>query len=178
MQNLEFIFIITGVLLLIAAAYLGRRRKVDPNPRAPAQPQPGLSPENTQKLQTSLIELLRELHALSNDMTVDLEEKLSELKEVLQEADKKLEEASNAEIEEEPAAAPAPAPQDETAESPEGSDSEFPETAADDIASPPTGRYGEIYRMTDEGLPIDEIARRMNMGKGEIQLILSLREED
>ncbi len=32
--------------------------------------------------------------------------------------------------------------------------------------------------MDDEGLPINEIARRMNMGKGEIQLILSLREKD
>ena len=32
--------------------------------------------------------------------------------------------------------------------------------------------------MEDQGLPIEEIARQMQMGKGEIQLILSLREKD
>ena len=44
-------------------------------------------------------------------------------------------------------------------------------------AAPPVGRYRKIYQMQDEGLPIDEIARSMSMGKGEIQLILSLREK-
>jgi hypothetical protein len=32
--------------------------------------------------------------------------------------------------------------------------------------------------MDDQGASIDEIARRMKMGKGEIQLILSLREKN
>ena len=35
-------------------------------------------------------------------------------------------------------------------------------------------KYSVIKEMQDEGLPISEIARRLNMGQGEIQLIIGL----
>ncbi len=35
--------------------------------------------------------------------------------------------------------------------------------------------YAEVYRMADKGLGVTEIARRLNMTKGEVQLILGLR---
>jgi hypothetical protein len=129
-------------------------------------------------LQISLTELLRELHTLSNDMTVDLEEKLAELKEVLQQADNKLEEMSAVTTQVKPTVELPP----ESSAEPDPLDAlldEGPaEIPASNAAPVPTGRYRDIYEMDDKGLPISEIARRMNMGKGEIQLILSLREKD
>jgi len=177
MQTLEIICMLAGVGLLVAVALLGKRQKDDREQRLPDQRQPDLSPEGSAKLQTSLMELLRELHTLSNDMTVDLDQKLTELKEVLQQADNKLEEIASAGGEEEPAEENESPLGIEAADPTDGYESEPPE-AHDDDAAAPTGRYKEIYQMEDEGLPIEEIARRLSMGKGEIQLILSLREKD
>ena len=36
-------------------------------------------------------------------------------------------------------------------------------------------RYEAIYRLADEGRTVEEIAQQLQMGKGEVQLILSLR---
>ncbi|MBU0701559.1 DUF2802 domain-containing protein [bacterium] len=37
--------------------------------------------------------------------------------------------------------------------------------------------YSQIYKMSDEGLSIDEIAQQTKMGKGEVRLILGLRKK-
>jgi len=42
---------------------------------------------------------------------------------------------------------------------------------------PPTRRRDEVYRLADEGMEVEEIAQRTRMGKGEIGLILNLREK-
>ena len=178
MSSIEFIFIATGILLLIVSALLGRRQETEPKTHEQPPPQPASSNEDADKLQISLTELLRELHTLSNDMTVDLEEKLTELKEVLQQADNKLEEMSAATAEDKPPVEPPPESSTEAGSLDALLDEEPEEVSENNEAPVPTGRYREIYEMDDEGLPINEIARRMNMGKGEIQLILSLREKD
>lgn len=178
MSNIEFIFIATGIVLLIVSALLGRRPKAEPEPLERQPPQLVPTYEDAEKLQISLTELLRELHALSNDMTVDLEEKLAELKEVLQQADNKLEEMSAATVENRPIDEPLQGLSTETDPLDVLLDDEPAKVAENNTAPVPPGRYREIYQMDDEGLPINEIARRMNMGKGEIQLILSLREKD
>jgi hypothetical protein len=179
MSSIEFIFIATGLLLLIASVLLGRRQKARPEGLEQQPPQPVIpTNEDAEKLQKSLTELLRELHTLSNDMTVDLEEKLAELKEMLQQADNKLEEMSAATVENRPIDDAFPEPSAETNPLDVLLDDEPVKVGENNAAPVPTGRYREIYQMDDEGLPINEIARRMNMGKGEIQLILSLREKD
>ena len=178
MSSIEFIFIATGILLLIVSALLGRRQETEPEPHEQQPPQPTSSNKDAEKLQISLTELLRELHTLSNDMTVDLEEKLAELKEVLQQADNKLEEMSAVTAEDKPPVEPPPESSTEKGPLDALLDEEPADAPENNAAPVPTGRYREIYEMDDEGLPINEIARRMNMGKGEIQLILSLREKD
>jgi len=179
MLLLEILLIAAGALLLALSAVLGKKQETGAESPAQERPPAGPSPEASSKLQTSLTELLRELHTLSNDMSVDLEEKLTELKEVLQLADMKLEEMSTAGIREKQESEPTPEP---AAESAAFANAPAPDIQFDeeqDVAPLYLNdRYREIYQMDDEGLPIDEIARRMQMGKGEIQLILSLREKD
>ena len=168
MQLIEICLIGMGTLLLALAFYLGKKHGGRDEPGAREQVVEGLSPEKAVRLQTSLMRLLQELQTLSSDMTTDLEEKLSELKELLQLADTTHEEKSADTPEKEPSAEMKTEKQKETSE-----------TAADEATSPPLShRYSEIFKMAEEGLAIDEIARRMQMGKGEIQLILSLRQKD
>jgi len=177
MLLLEILLIAAGALLLAFSAVLGKEQETGAESPAQEQPPAGPSLEASSKLQTSLTELLRELHTLSNDMSVDLEEKLTELKEVLQLADKKLEEISTAGIKEKQESEPTPEPESAALANAPAPDIQYDEEQ--DVAPPYLNdRYREIYQMDDEGLPIDEIARRMQMGKGEIQLILSLREKD
>lgn len=196
MQDIELILIAVGALLIIVSALLGRRKGAEPESPAPPMPAPDVSPEGAVELKTSLAELLRDLQELNDDMTADLEDKLAELKEALEEADNKLEEMAAAgigqnppeELSEEPSEKPSggtapeprwPSESEESQEPQESREPLEPREQEENIPMPsPTGRYGEIYRLEDGGLPVEEIARRMNMGKGEIQLILSLREKD
>lgn len=179
MQLLEIFLIAAGALLLILSARPDGKNGAGSEPPEREQPPAEPSIEASAKLQTSLSELLGELHSLSGSMAIDLEKKLAELKEVLQLADKKLEKMSKAGMKKKPARKPAP---EQSAEEETGAraPASQPRPTEEEKPTPAslTGRYGEIYQMEDQGLPIEEIARQMQMGKGEIQLILSLREKD
>lgn len=169
----EFVFIAAGILFLLAVA----RMRTDESPTGKScQPLPAgseVSAEHAAKLQASLAELLHELQTLSQDVTGDLEQKLSELKELLQVADRKLEELSSQEQEQEGYYLEKLRAEKERTARPE-----LQITVEDADVPPLSERYKRIYRMADEGLSIDDIARRLEMGKGEIQLILSLRKKE
>jgi hypothetical protein len=179
MHLFEIFLISIGTLLLVIAFYLGKRHADGDEYSVHAQLDTGLSPEKATKLQSSLTQLLHELQTLSSDMTADLDQKLSELKELLQLADNTLEEMSPVEIEEQLPIESTVETQAEKEESTESFEPEHQLNAGEEsMPLPPAHRYTEIFQMEEEGLPIDEIARRMQMGKGEIQLILSLRQKD
>jgi hypothetical protein len=173
MLFLETVLIIGGVALLIAAFVLGRKQGVGPYVASPAMP--GLSAPNAVKLYSQLTELIHELHTISRDVTFDLEEKLAQLKELLQMADTKLEGLTSAD---------AAQSEMQTPTEPEALDA-MPAEEWDPEAeigphevSAHLDRYRRIYELADQGLSLDEIARQVEMGKGEIQLILSLRDKD
>lgn len=179
MQSVEVLLIGAGVLLLVLAYWLGAREKVEQESAPPVQAAPALSPENSTKLQTSVTELLNEIQTLSRDVTIGLEQKLSELKELLQLADMKREELSS-EMGGDMETGEKTAERQTTETAP--IDTRNPEleiTVEDDDASPlSSDRYQQIYQLSDQGYSLDEIARAVQMGKGEIQLILSLRKKN
>jgi hypothetical protein len=178
MQLIEICFIGIGALLLALAFYLGRRQPDKDKDTARDQAIKGISPEKAVRLQTSLMQLFHELQTLGNDMSLDLEKKLSELKELLHLADTTRGEESTTEPETESSAEPDMEERGER-EEPEPLETEPSSTVEEEIAPPPLShRYSEIFQMAEAGFPIEEIARRMHMGKGEIQLILSLRQKD
>lgn len=182
MQFVEIALMAAGVLFLVFAARLSRDEDQTPKAPPPEQPLSNLSHQSAVKLQQSLTALLHELQTLSRDITLDLEEKLAELKELVQIADTKLEELTPNDVENKEVDAQEIQPQMEKVEPAE----EFEEDESDlqiivedgDTPPNPSNRYQAIYKMADEGLAIDEIAREIQMGKGEIQLILSLRKKD
>jgi len=173
----ELFFVTTGIALLVFAFWLGEGQRSGVIGRTTPVPSTA-SINHALKLQNSLNELLRELQSLSQEVTDDLEEKLGQLKDLLQIADMKYEELSapddgsdgNGEPEYQFAERKPPI---------EPEDSELELTIEDDEAPPmPSGRYRQIYQLADDGCSLEEIARHVRMGKGEIQLILSLRKKD
>jgi len=176
MALIEIFLILSGVALLVIAINWGNKQKADADSPPPPPLLSDTSYENSVKLQKALTELVNELHTLSRDVTLDMEQKLSELKELLQLADTKLEELSAKETGGHNADG---APHEWSVDNDGGArlyDHE-PQIVPSDADAVPSSsnRYQQIYDMADEGLPIDDIARSMEMGKGEIQLILSLR---
>ncbi len=178
MQLAEILLIGTGLFMLACAVYLGRRQAIKDaalSHKAVAD----ISRENASRLQISLMQLLDELQALSGAMTADLEGKLSELKELLHLADTTIGEMSASEPIED---SPSVVEEEEHIDREDNdvqSETELQSAAEEKMTpSPLLERYNEIFHMAEEGLTIDEIARRTQMGKGEIQLILSLRQED
>ncbi|GAB4347004.1 MAG: hypothetical protein Kow0099_28720 [Candidatus Abyssubacteria bacterium] len=173
MLFLEALLIIGGIALLTASFLLGRRQDGASYAASPAMP--GLSAPNAVKLYSQLTELIHELHTISRDVTFDLEEKLAQLKELLQVADTKLEGLTSADA---PGFDTQPAAQSDFLD--ETPPVEWdPEADIGRQGSPAhLDRYRRIYELADQGLPIDEISRQVEMGKGEIQLILSLRDKD
>jgi DNA-binding NarL/FixJ family response regulator len=175
MQFIEILLMAAGVILLLAAVYLGRN---DTRP-TPAVPPAELSSENTNKLHATLTQLLQEMERLSRDMTIDVEQTVSELKKMLQTADRKIEALSLAGEPKRPTEEPTPGPQPGTEETAESPDPELDVTIEDDAApSIASERHREIIELADQGLSVEDIARRMQTGKGEIQLILTLRKRD
>ncbi len=177
MPLVEICLILIGALLLVLSVFFERKHGEIAAPPAPKQLNHSLTAENALKLQSSLTELLRELQTLGQDVTVDLEGKLVELKELLHLADKKLGELSEAENKFAPPQPEEPQ-KDNQAPAAASPSPELQITVEDDFPSATANRYQQIYQMADEGLSVDEIARRTQMGKGEIQLILSLRKKD
>ena len=96
MEFVEIFLMIAGALLLLLAIYLGREQQDENNPPAADEPAPSFSAESATKLEKSLTEMVHEVHNLSRDMTEDLDQRLSELKELLEFADIKVEELTRA----------------------------------------------------------------------------------
>ncbi len=178
MQSIEVVFIGAGILLLVVAYWLGTRIKVEVESAPAMQAAPALSPENATKLQASVTELLNEIQTLSRDVTIDLEQKLLELKELLQLADMKREELSSEMVEDIEVREKTAERQTNKAVSTDRPSPELQITVEDDEAPSLPNRYQQIYQLADQGYSLDEIARDVQMGKGEIQLILSLRTKD
>jgi hypothetical protein len=175
MEFIEICLILAGVLLLALAAKGEKKPPDNTDTRFPGPPLSDTSYENSVKLQRALTELVNELHTLSRDVTLDMEQKLLELKELLQLADTKLEEISLKEAGyRHTDRAPERDADNEAGTSPH---SHEPQSGSNGVeaSSSSSNRYQQIYDLADEGLPINDIARNMHMGKGEIQLILSLR---
>jgi hypothetical protein len=178
MLFIEIFFIVAGTGLLVLSHHFGKRQESNGGPHSTTPIPSTASINHALKLQNSLNELFRELQSLSQGITDDLEEKLGRLKDLLQLADNKCVELSSA-GEGNGAGDGRHSNGDEARKALDSQPSELHLIVEDD-ESPQTAsaRYQQIYQLADEGLSLDEIARHVQMGKGEIQLILSLRKKD
>jgi hypothetical protein len=184
MPTTEILLMAAGVVFLAVSFWLGTRQNAD----GVATPVPSnASINHALKMQSSLNDLLSELQGLSREITDDLEQKLGQLKELLKLADNKCEALSaavqgkgngseeDAREEEDTQQVEAEALEEDL----ERAESDLQLTVEDEEPPPmPPSRYQQIYRLADDGCSLEEIARHVRMGKGEIQLILSLRKKD
>jgi len=180
-----------GFLMLRARRNLGRPQSDwSPmyNPR-PAKPQ---KPAHHLGASEDFVQWEVQMHDLARELSGKLDSKMSVLAQLIQEADRAAARLEAA-IERLPSSAPSPpgARDDSASSEPpprprnqaealHAANVMEPSTsppAPSETASPvsPDRRYDEIYLLADYGFDVAEIARRVGIPIGEIQLILTLR---
>ena len=171
-----------GLIYLIARAVLRKRREIR---RGRAHPE---RVEKTATVMEAMLKLLEQQRALSNEITDSLTKRAEELKELIRQADETIARLAAR-------VSTFSTPRTET----EDADVEtLPEVGTDraeraalfgtvrnisPTRSPlPGSRLSSedkqrlIYEYADAGLDIHQIAREMKIGKGEVKLVLSLRQ--
>lgn len=112
-------------------------------------------------LNKSMDSLIKDAQKVTEDWISAMESKQSQMKSLLNDLEAKKEQVLKA-LSEKP---PAPAPQKENPEK--------PATLAEEEKE--EDKYAEAARLAEEGYPPDEIARKVNLSRGEVELILDLK---
>lgn len=187
------LMLVIGFLLLRSRRYLARqeRQEVDWRPTAAASPASRQRSVHPQETPDELVQWEVQMHDLARTLSGQLDSKMSALEHLIREADRaagRLEAALEA-MQRLSGASPAPSqmasPEPGSLESPlpastsGATQAEAIETparpSASSEASAADRRYEEIYLLADYGFAPQEIAHRVGMPIGEIQLILGLR---
>lgn len=172
------IFLFLGVLALGVVLHLQRH---DPAARA-QETMRALDDAVTraQDLAAATRALTRELEKVGGDVAEQAADRLRALQSAVAEADTRLEALKRG------GERPAPPPPSPVASGPRPAQhndrpSRLDVTVDDEGARPGAGasgvseRHRRIYALADSGHTLEEIAQQMRMGKGEVQLVLSLR---
>lgn len=177
MMLLLAMVVIIGFLLFRSKRYFARLQNAPParvtTDDEPARPSYAARPESVGQWEI-------EMHDFAREISGQLDSKMSALGQLIREADR-----AAARLEAAVAAAERrgvvlrpepgwPASADATAQPDAPSAKDLAESPKPDTSSP-DHRYDEIYLLADYGFDANEIARRVSMPAGEIQLILSLR---
>jgi heme exporter protein D len=125
----------------------------------PLESAASLSPARQRSVEREMQNLLVELSEMARQITAQLDTRSAKLEALLQEADQKLAELRK--LSSESAAPPA---------SSQAAAAATPSPALDP-------RHVEIYRLSDQGRSAQEIAQHLNRPRGEIELILHLRQD-
>ncbi len=114
-------------------------------------------------------DIILEIEKVGREVVENVEEKIKILKRVVKEAEDKIQQL------------------DKKIEHLAGISIKIPRVYEDEISILPTkedifsplsqNRYTKIHHLADQGWEISEIAREVNVGKGEVQLILDLKKE-
>ena len=175
MNPLVLVFLLVVAVVCIVAGLLMRSGRGEPEETAGALED---VMTHASDLMVATKALTRELERTGSEVAEQSTEHLRALKMAVAEADKRLETLSGASpVPHEPLSTPAPAAPPDPAPPAARVD-----VTVDDAGVQPTAgqgrrpdRYEAIYSLADQGHTVEEIAQQMQMGKGEVQLILSLR---
>lgn len=116
-------------------------------------------------LNKSMGNLIQEAKKVTEDLIGKIDSKQSDVENFLREIEKKQEEVVKAKPEEPVAVEPESEPEIE----------DSPPAVEEEKEAEEEDKYAEAARLAEEGVPPDEIARRVNLPKGEVELILDLK---
>ncbi len=166
--------LVSGFLLFRTQRYFARAARTGAG-QAPGAPHPAeaLTPPH------EAVRWQVEMHELAREVSARLDNKVRILEHLIQDADRAAARLESALDQVRPHTEPAAAPRAAAAR---GALETNPAAASTSQTSrsekaPETRRHEEIYTLADYGHAPAEIARRLNLPQGEIELILSLRKE-
>jgi hypothetical protein len=159
-EAMQWIVWAVGALTIIYVVMRPKLRRKDPL----SQPGPKLSLSQQRSVEREMSNLLVELSQMSRQITAQLDTRAAKLEVLMQDADRKIAElkrlsgSSRGELR---------TPSESTSSHPITGPAPSPSVEA---------RYAEIYTLADAGRSPQEIAQHLNRPRGEIDLILALRQ--
>ena len=161
---------VLGVIVLLALVVVLPRMARRKSARG-GEASPGCAVSSTLRAREQMEDLIVKLHDFGREIQARLDNKISVLNRLIEEADEKIRELEARGV----SAAP-------KAEAPNGSTkakSDKPVSETGDVAETPsrpeTGKYKSVYDLADEGHDAVSIARQTGLQPGEIELLLELR---
>ncbi len=156
------IIIVLSLICACMAVFIAARGPVTRNKpdAAPAAP-PGLEPQAVKQLSASIALFVDELRAASDAVVARLDQKERQLNMLVERAGQVEGELRRLVQQTGPA-------------QPDGGEA-TPENAARNRICDIESRYTEVFRLHDQGLSLHEIAEKVRMEKGQLQLIFNLR---
>ena len=165
-RNLWWVYLVLGVLLI---AVLVLPRKLAKRSRLLDGPRTGRV-RDEHELRRSMDRLLVELQETAREINATIDTKMIALKRLIDEADAQIQAMKELSAKREQL------PEEQTDE-PEPSEPSPPEPPLSLEARRRRELEEQIYRLTDEGKTVLEIARLTDVPRGEVELVLSLREK-
>lgn len=152
----KWMVICAVVLTLIYAVFRsGFRKKSDPLEHAS-----GGRLSQQRAIEREMSNVLVELSEMARQITAQLDSRSAKLEVLIEEADRRIAKLNEA-----------------AADSPAGACAGQAASVAGEPVAPVEARYQMIYDLADQALSVQQIARQLGRPRGEIELILALREK-
>jgi hypothetical protein len=164
------LLVVSGLLLLRTQRYFARQARAGA-PSIPTEPQRSTAAERGASSLGDAGRWEVHMHDLARELSGRLDSKMGALEHLIRDADRaatRLEAALRAE-----ASATRPREEGQAGQA----RGLMPERSDDAVPTAQPGRYDEIYLLSDYGHPAAEIAHRVGLPIGEVELILSLRKQ-
>jgi hypothetical protein len=164
-----FLPVLVVIILLALVVVLPRmaRRKTTRDGEA----SPGRAVSSTLRAKEQMEDLIVKLHDFSREIQARLDNKISVLNRLIEEADEKIRELEARGI----SATPKAKAPDRSTKSKSDKPASEPGDVAKTPSRPKTGKYKSVYDLADEGHDAVSIARQTGLQPGEIELLLELR---
>jgi len=167
-ETTKWVMIGLGAFALVYLLVLRPMMRAKKDPLAGPRGGAGIASLGSQRaVERDMQNLLVEYEQLIRNMTVGLDTRAAKLELLIKEADDKLAalKAATAAVTGGGGPAPGEAPSQPLRR----------DVLPPPVAPGPDPRHAEIYRLADQGMPVNDIARKVGKQNGEIELILALR---
>ncbi|MWC26539.1 DUF6115 domain-containing protein [Paenibacillus sp. MMS18-CY102] len=173
--------VLLGAFVLVLSVALPRKKSVPEKANQTQNMEIALEQfmENMESDNRELVELVKQNRIENSQQLEQREQRINDLEQRCMDLETKLEQAAQFMVQQAAASAPLTKPMQGEAQFEEAIiSSDIEEVPHVDSRPTIRSRYAELFEMYDQGKSIESVARKLEMNKGEVQLIIQLAKQE